>query len=450
MIDEFIAAHLDESLQEVMALCRQPSVSARREGTRECADLVVALLARHGLEVSKFETAGNPIIVGRIAGRSARTLLCYNHYDVQPPEPLNLWQSPPFEPVIRDGALFARGSRDDKGELVARLAALAAVRHAHAGQLPCGVTFIVEGEEEIGSPHIAEFVLQHRDLLVCNGAIWEEGGIEPEGAPYISLGARGLLAVELSVSTMKTDAHSGRAHFLPSAAWRMVRALQSLKDDSERITIEGFQSRAIPPTALDLEYLAKLPDSLALDREIYGIEHYLNGRTSAEIRRAVFEPTCNIQGITTGYQGDGLKTVIPSKASAKLDFRLVPDQVPSECLELLRRHLDKHGFGDVNVMLLGAMHPAKTSSADPLVALAASAAQEVYAKSAVIYPMVGGSSPIYAFRGPLGGIPVINPGIGYWDNRAHAPNEHIRIADFSQAVRHIARIIDGFADIGAP
>ena len=447
MIDTHIQQHLDAHLNEVIELCAQPSVSARSEGTRECAELVATVLARHGLAVQKFETAGNPILIAHADGASPRTLLCYNHYDVQPPEPLNLWESPPFEPAIRDGALYARGSRDDKGELVARLAAMDAVRAAHHGELPCGITFIVEGEEEIGSPHIAHFVEHHKRALACQGAIWEEGGIEPGGAPYISLGARGLLAVELSISTMKTDAHSGRALFLPSAAWRMVGALQSLKDGDERILIDGFYDSARGPSVRDLEFLEALPDTLALDRDIYGIREYLHGRTSAEVKRAVFEPTCNIQGINTGYQGDGLKTVIPSKASAKLDFRLVPDQEPDVCFGLLRAHLDKLGFADVVATRLGGMHPAQTPSGDPLVALASRAAQAVYGKPAVIYPMVGGSSPIHAFRNPLGGIPVINPGIGYWDNRAHAPNEHFRINDFVQATRHLARVMEGFANL---
>jgi acetylornithine deacetylase/succinyl-diaminopimelate desuccinylase-like protein len=224
----------------------------------------------------------------------------------------------------------------------------------------------------------------------------------------------------------------------------MVRLLQSLKDERERILIDGFYDHAKPASALDLHFLSLLPDTLALDRQIYGIEHYLLQRTSQEIKAAVFEPTCNIEGVDMGYRGDGFKTVIPSCAIAKLDFRLVPDQDPDEIFAKLRAHLDANGYADVAVRNLGAMAPAKTAPDDPLVQLTMQAGEEVYGIPAVIYPMVGGSSPIYAFRNPLGGIPVISPGIGYWDNRAHAPNEHFRIKDFLNATRHLARVMNNF------
>src|SRR5437763_364599 len=174
-IDTFLESRLDGYIAETAELCAQPSVSAKHEGMAECAQLVAAILKRHGFEVRQFETPGNPIIVGTAKGRSERTMLFYNHYDVQPPEPLELWTSPPFQPEVRDGALYARGSKDDKGEFIARLAAVDAVRAAHGGELPCGVTFVVEGEEEISSPHIAQFVQEHLDLLKSHGSIWEEG-----------------------------------------------------------------------------------------------------------------------------------------------------------------------------------------------------------------------------------------------------------------------------------
>ncbi|MBI3742647.1 MAG: M20/M25/M40 family metallo-hydrolase, partial [Chloroflexi bacterium] len=175
LIDDHVRKNLDAYIAETARLCAQPSVSARSEGTRECAPLVAKILRAHGLDVQSFETPGNPILVGRARGKSARTLLFYNHYDVQPPEPLELWTTPPYQPTVRDGALYARGSKDDKGELIARLAAVDAARIAHNGELPCGVTFVVEGEEEIGSPHIAEFVQSHKELLKSDCAIWEEG-----------------------------------------------------------------------------------------------------------------------------------------------------------------------------------------------------------------------------------------------------------------------------------
>ncbi len=445
-IDALLPASLNQYIAETARLCAQPSVSAQREGTRECAGLIVETLAVHGFEVSSFPTPGNPIVVGRAPGRSDRTLLFYNHYDVQPPEPLEFWTSPPFEPTVRDGALYARGAKDDKGEFVARLAAVDAVRAAYDGALPCGVTFVVEGEEEIGSPHIAQFVREHTSLLKSHGAIWEEGGVGPSGQPECSLGRRGVLSVELAVETMRTDAHSGQAHILPSAAWRLLRALGTLKGADERIRIPGFYDRSLPPSALDLELVDALPDAEAWRREVYGVKTFVRGLTGKALERAVFDPTCNIQGITTGYQGAGMKTVIPARASVKLDFRLVPDQDPDDVFSRLRAHLDAEGFADVTATRLGAMWPSKVPADDPLVALTARAAREVYGVPSLLTPMGGGSSPVYAFARPLG-IPVVTAGVGYANNRTHAPDEHVRLGDFLNAARHIARIIDGFAQL---
>lgn len=445
-LDDYLERNLDDYIEETSRLCAQPSVSARSEGTTRCAELVAEILKSHGFAVEWFETFGNPILVGTLAGQSERTLLFYNHYDVQPPEPLELWETPPFEPTVRDDALYARGAKDDKGELVARLAAVDAVRDAHGGELPCGVKVVVEGEEEIGSPHIAQFVQDHSEKLACHGAIWEEGGIDVESHPEIQLGKRGVLAVQLAVRTMSQDAHSGGAHILPNAAWRLSHALATLKDTDEHILIDGFYDDARPPSELDLELIDQLPDVEPIYRETFGIDHFLRGAKGVELLRNVFEPTCNIQGITTGYQGEGFKTVIPSTATTTLDFRLVPDQDPKDVFQKLRAHLDDHGFADVEATWLGAMWPEKVSPNDPFVELTARAGRDVYGKAARLVPLVGGCSPVYAFARPLD-IPVVTCGVGYWDNRVHAPNEHIRLGDFLKASQHVARILDGFADL---
>jgi acetylornithine deacetylase/succinyl-diaminopimelate desuccinylase-like protein len=446
-VDAFLQANLDGFIQETSELCAQPSISARKEGVRECAELVVRILERHGFEVQKFETPGNPIILGHADGKSERTMLLYNHYDVQPPEPLELWTTPPFQPTLRDGALYARGAEDDKGEFIARLAAVEAVRDAHCGSLPCGLTFVLEGEEEIGSPNIVQFVHDHLALLKCDGAIWEGGGIDAEGHPGTTLGLRGVLSVELAAETLKMDAHSGAAHILPNAAWHLLHALDSLKGTDEKILIPGFFEHALPPSELDLELLEALPDTEAWARETYGVKQFVGGLKGRQLDRAVFNCTCNIDGLTAGYQGEGMKTVIPGRATAKLDFRLVPDQNPEDIFAKLRIHLDNSGFSDVRAVKLGAMGPYKASGDDPLVQLAARTAEIVYQKAYLIDPLAGGSSPVYAFAAPLGGIPVIFAGVGYHDNRAHSPDEHVRLVDFLNGARHIAYILDDFADL---
>jgi acetylornithine deacetylase/succinyl-diaminopimelate desuccinylase-like protein len=445
-IDEFLTEGLDGYIAETTRLCAQPSVSAHGDGMRECAALVADVLERRGFNVRQIETPGNPIVLGRASGQSQRTLLFYNHYDVQPAEPLELWTSPPFEPTLRDGALYARGAKDDKGEFVARVAAVEAARAAHGGRLPCGVTFVVEGEEEVGSPHIAGFVQAHKDDLRCHGAVWEEGGLAPSGRPEISLGRRGILAVELEVQTMTRDAHSGGAHMLPNAAWRLHRALATLRGPDERVLIRGFYDRVVPPSARDLDLLATLPGEEHWLREAYGVTAFVRNLSGEALAQAVFEPTCNIAGITAGYQGPGMKTVIPARATCKIDFRLVPHQDPDEVLAALRSHLDQEGFGDVVVRRLGAMWPERVPLDDPLVHLTARAAEQVYGLPSQIRPIGGGSSPVYAFTEPLG-IPVVTAGVGYAGNRTHAPDEHVRLGDFLNAARHIARILDGFASL---
>ena len=449
-VDAYIDQHLSAYIEEVARLCAQPSVSARGEGLRECAQLVQTVLGEHGIQAEQFETAGSPVVVGRLGGKSLRTLLFYNHYDVQPPEPLELWTSPPFEPQVRDGSLYARGAKDDKGELVARLAAIDALRAASGGELPCSVLFVVEGEEEISSPHIAQFVQQHRELLRCDASIWEEGGIGRDGQAELVLGPRGILAVELSVTTLSRDAHSGGGHIMPSAAWRLVWALSSLKGPDEHVRIPGFYDGAQAPGPRDIEALAhafaKNPGLEEETRTNFGVARFAGGRSGIDLLRSVFEPTCNVQGIGSGYQGPGVKTIVPAQAAAKVDFRLVPDQDPEDILEKLRRHLVQEGFPDVEVRLLGWMRPSRTPVDDPFVQLTLHTARETYGGEPTVYPLTGGSSPVYAFTGPLG-IPVTTAGVGYWNNRAHAPDEHMRIEDFRNAARHLARILEGFSGI---
>lgn len=448
VIDHYLNENLDTYIDETIRLCAQPSVSATGYGVRECTKLVAEMIAARGFDVKTYETPGQPVVVGHATGESPRTFLFYNHYDVQPPEPLELWTTPPFEPAIRDGKIFARGVADDKGEIVARLAAIDAVRAAHGGNLPCNIVFVVEGEEEVSSPNIAQFVRDHLDILAADGALWEGGGVDHEDRPGSVLGFRGIIAVELSVETMSRDAHSGAGHILPSAAWRLVRVLNRLKDENERILIPGFYDRVIPPNESDLALIEAQIDSEPFLRKTYGVKEFVAGRTGKELIRSVFEPTCNIQGIETGYQGPGTKTVIPCKASVKLDFRLVPDQNPEEIVDLLRKYLDAEGFEDVQIKTHGMMWPFKASADDPLVHLTHVTAAEVYGvEPRPLNPLGGGSSPAYAFSGPLGGIPVVHAGIGYPNANGHAPDENMRISDFLNGARHIARMLDGFADL---
>jgi acetylornithine deacetylase/succinyl-diaminopimelate desuccinylase-like protein len=443
-VDRYIAEHRAGWMEELRELCAIPSVSARHEGIDECAALVARMLERRGFAATVSETGGHPIVLAHAEGKVRdRTLLFYNHYDVQPPEPLDLWESPPFELTEREGAVFARGSKDDKGEFVCRLAALDAVR-AVTGSYPCDITWLAEGEEEVGSPHLPDWVEAHTEQLKADAAVWEEGGIELDETPIVRLGARGLLYVELSVKTIARDAHSGQANLLPNAAWRLVWALASLKDPDERVLIPGFYDAVRPPTAREEELLKAMPKGVEDVMAEFDLKHLLGG--VADVNRAYFSPTANIAGIGGGYQGEGSKTVIPARAMAKLDFRLVPDQDPHDIHAKLRRHLDAAGFEDIAIEVLGAERPGLTDPDAPVVKLNGEIGAEVYGRPARVTPLTGGTTPMYLFTER--GVPVVAPGVGWGAmNRAHSPNEFMRLKDFDRAAQHLARLAVRFAEL---
>ncbi len=442
-IDAYIEANLDATIDELARLCAIPSVSAQGSRMDECASLVAQLLERRGIQAEVVPTSGFPVVVGEAAREGARTLLFYNHYDVQPPEPLELWDGPPFELARRDGMLVARGVADDKGELISRLAALDAVR-AVTGGLPCGVKFVVEGEEEISSPSLPAFIANYADRLRADACLWEFGSVDSQGAPVQYLGLRGICYVELTVQTAKVDAHSGLAgSIFPNAAWRLTWALNTLKGPDERIRIPGFYDDVVAPSARDLELLAALPDETQHYRDFYGVTSFLKDVSGADLRReAVFVPTCTICGLTSGYQGPGSKTVLPAQASAKVDFRLVPNQSPEDIVAKLRAHLDAEGFGDVQMNYLGGGRPARTDPDDPFIALVQRSAVGVYDQPVRIWPMIGGSGPNYLFTHHLN-VPIATVGVGYPGANAHAPNENLRVDDLVRGIKHVARIVLG-------
>ena len=447
-IDQRIRDRLDASLSELARLCAEPSVSADGKGMRECASLVADMLRRRGFAVQILDTAGAPVVFGDRPGRSDRTLLFYNHYDVQPPEPLDLWETPPFEPSIRGGKMYARGVSDDKGHIECRLAALDALLEIE-GDLPCRIKFLVEGEEETGSVSLPDFVRGHKDLLAADACIWEFGGVDHEGTPIQYAGLRGICYVELSVQTASQDAHSGLGgSIFANSAWRLTWALNSLKGPDERIRIPGFYDKVRPPTKRDLELLALLPDEADELKTRYGLKGFIKELTGGvELQReAIFSPTCTICGLTSGYQGPGSKTVQPARASAKVDFRLVPDMHPDDVLKQLRAHLDAQGFSDIAIQDMGSEAPARTDPDHPFLQMVVQTAAEVYERPMLITPMSGGSGPNYPFVHDLG-LPVATAGVGYPGNQVHAPNENLVIDNFVTGTRHTARIVAKFAEM---
>jgi acetylornithine deacetylase/succinyl-diaminopimelate desuccinylase-like protein len=444
-IDAYLDKNLDRSVAELSRLVAQPSVGAQNLGLQECAALVGELLKARGFKVEILKTGGAPVVYGERKGKSNKTLLIYNHYDVQPPEPLELWETPPFEPALRDGKLYGRGVSDDKGHITSRLYAIDALLDAD-GELPCTVKFIIEGEEETASVNLFDFIKKNADRLKADACVWEFGGVDHRDTPMQYVGLRGICYVELSVETAQMDVHSGLGgSIFPNAAWRLVWALNTLKGEDERIQIPGFYEAVRPPSERDRQLMAALPEVAAEYKKMYGVKQFIKGLTGGvELRiEEVFTPTCTICGLTSGYQGPGSKTVLPARASAKVDFRLVPDQDPDDIRAKLRAHLDAHGFSDVQITDLGGDPPARTDPDDPFIQLVVNAARDVYGMPQQIVPMIGGSGPSYPFVHDLG-LPVATAGAGYPDTRAHAPNENIRIDLYLKHAKHMARVMGEF------
>jgi len=445
-IDTYLERNLDKSVDELGKLVSQPSISAQGIGLKECASLVADMLRARGFTADIMDTDGAPVVFAERKGKGNKTILFYNHYDVQPPEPLDLWDSPPFEPEIRDGKMYGRGISDDKGHIVSRLHAIDSII-AMDGDIPCNIKFIVEGEEETASVHLHEFIRENKEKLKADACIWEFGGVDHRGVPMQYLGLRGICYVELSVRTAKIDVHSGTGgSIFPNAAWRLIWALSTLKGPDERIRIPGFYDDIIPPTDRDRELMAALPDVADVYKEMYGVKEFIKGlKGGTELKmEEVFTPTCTICGLTSGYQGPGSKTVQPAFASAKVDFRLVLGQKPEDILKKLRAHLDAEGFSDVEINYLGGEPAAQTDPDDPFVRTVVRTAEEVFETPMDVVPMVGGSGPSYPFVHDLG-LPVATAGLGYPDTRAHAPNENIRIDLYLKHAMHMARVIKGFA-----
>ncbi len=460
-----IEANVDSSLETLFELVQQPSVSAQRLGFDRAPQLTSEIFDRHGFETEILDAPndGLPSVYGFAAAdddafRRAQqlagindptaeppTLMLYVHYDVQPTDPIELWETDPFVPTRIGDRLYGRGMSDDKGNIAARLAVLNAFRDEWGG-LPCHVKIFAEGEEESGSPNLPGLIERYADKLHADACIWEGGGRNAQNRPVIYLGLKGVLAVELSVNLLNTDAHSSYATVLPSASWTLINALNSMKDPTDdRILIDGFYDAVREPTPEEDVALSNLPDDSDEWRETFGNASFVAGLGSEDLpRKHLFMPTANVAGLNAGYQGTGMKTVLPAKASAKMDFRLVPDMRPDDIFEKIRKHLDRNGFENVDLTLISGVHPFRTSMSSKWAKMAIETSEETYGKPAVVYPTMAGSGPMYDF-GHVLGIPITSAGIDHPTHKIHAPNENITIEDFILGAKNIARIMQRFA-----
>jgi acetylornithine deacetylase/succinyl-diaminopimelate desuccinylase-like protein len=443
-LPEHLRERFRRQLQRLVAL---PSVAAEGRALHETADAVAELLRELGLDAEVHATDGAPVVFAERRVPNAPTVLFYNHYDVQPADPLELWSSDPFELVERDGALYGRGAGDDKGELVSRLVALQWLRERHGGDLPIGVVMLIEGEEEVGSPTMEAYVEAHAERLAADACFWEAGLVDAADRPQLVCGLKGVVSVDLEVSTAAYDQHSGLGPVVPNAAWRMAAAVASLRDADGRVLIEGFYDRVRPATDVERAIIEASPDEAAEVGVEIGVERFHGGATGAEFqRRLQLEPVVNVNGIHSGYGGPGTKTVLPATASAKLDIRLVPDQDPLEVIELLRAHLDRRGFGDVTLTHRERPGlPSRVDPSHPWLRHAAAALEEAHGVAPVITVSSGGSGPLHPFVERLG-LPVAMVGVNYAGGRIHSPDEHVRWRDVERGTLALVRTMERFLE----
>ena len=451
-IIEYIDSNKERFREELFELLRIPSIStdsSHKDDVREAAQFLKGQMESLDLDRAElFETDGNPIVYGELTTDDSKpTVLVYGHYDVQPPDPEDLWDTPPFEPTIRDGDIYARGASDDKGQSFTHLKALEAYRKTGT-DFPVNVKFIYEGEEEVGSPHLVPFIKEHKELLDCDMVLISDTAMFAEDTPSITYGLRGLAYMQVEVVGPNRDLHSGvYGGAVENPANVLCEIIAKLKDEHGVIQIPGFYDDVQDLTDEEREAYSKLPfdedeykDKLGLDA-LHGEEGY------STLERASARPTLDVNGLWSGYQGEGAKTVLPSKAGAKVSMRLVPKQDPKKIARLFKEHVESLAPDTVAVTVNEhhGGHPAMTDLSFYGLQAAARAFEEVYDKEP-LFTREGGSIPIVADFEKVLGAQSILMGFGLNSDAIHSPNEKFALKDFYRGIKTSAKFFELLPD----
>jgi acetylornithine deacetylase/succinyl-diaminopimelate desuccinylase-like protein len=451
-IEKIVDSEINAMIFDLKTLIKIPSVSAKNQNLVECAEEVSTLMKRVGinsevlyLDSDDFASAAPPppIVYGEIKSQrnpNGKTILFYNHYDVQPEDPIDQWNFSPFSGEVSGNYIYGRGSSDDKGELITRIKAVEYFLR-ETGDVPCNIKFIVEGEEEIGSIHIEKYLTKYKEKFTCDGIIWEFGYINEKNIPIISLGMKGLLYVELIAYGPNKDTHSSLAVIIDNPAWNLIKLLNSIRDENGKILISDWYK-----DVRNFDYQEEKILNLELFEEDefkkeYGISKFLGNISGVDVKKALCgAPTCNIAGFVSGYTEQGAKTIIPSFAQVKLDFRLVPDMEPQKQFERLQKHIIDLGFTNIKVNLIHGEAAARTSPTDPFVQIVTESAKRVFG-DVVLNVSSAGTGPMHAFQKILK-VPAVSIGSTYVYSRIHSPNEFTRIDLLTNITKCLGEIME--------
>jgi len=441
-----VDSHMSDLISDLQTLIRQPGVSAKNEGIEECAKLVQKILKKAGVksEILRLKKGIAPIVFGEIKSKQnpEKTLMFYNHYDVQPAEPFDLWDDPPFSGIRKGNKIFGRGATDDKGELITRIKAVEAYLKT-TGDVPCNIKFVIEGEEETGSAHIEDYLKKYQKKFSCDGVIWEFGYVDAKNRPIVGLGMKGLLFVELSVKESIRDAHSSLAALIKNPAWRLIEAVHTLRNSDGKILIKDWYKEVPSFSKTDLSIIQKEPFDEKVFKKEFGITSFVGNKKGMDAKKAlVGGATCNIAGFVSGYTGDGAKTVLPGSALVKIDFRLIPKMDPKKQVMRLKKHLKSKGFTDVGIKVYHGEAAARTNSSHPFVAQVKKAADKSFGKS-ILNVSNAGTGPMYPFVEILK-APCISIGSTYMFSRIHSPNEFARVDLLKKTTKCMCMIMDNF------
>lgn len=451
-IGAWCADNQAKALDELFEFLKIPSVSARPEHAADCqaaAQFVADSLSRIGFDVAIEPTPGHPVVVGewRKAGPSAPTILIYGHYDVQPAEPLELWTSPAFEPEIRDGRLYGRGSVDDKGQLFLHVKALES-HLATRGKLPVNVIVLAEGEEEVGSVNLAAFLEREKKRLACDAVVISDSSMFAPGIPSILSSLRGLAYLQITVKGAQTDLHSGMyGGAVVNPAMALARMLATMHDENGHIAVAGFYDDVRPFPDHVIAAMRELPFDDAHLMEEVGVKQLSGERGYTTLERLWTRPTCEINGMLSGYTGEGAKTVLPSEAMAKVSFRLVPDQNPDNIANLVEAHLRRVAPPEVTTVIVKHLHggrPWRAELEGPIFEAGKIALEAAFGRTPVITGE-GGSIPVVGDFEHILGAPVLLMGFGLPGENAHAPDEWMSVENFTLGIRAGAVLYEEYA-----